>query len=163
MDTPFAVLTSVAAPAVLTNACSVLALGTANRIARVVDRTRFINSEIMGLPCDSPKRTRWIAELEILKTRSGMLVKALRTIYAALGFFATAALVTVVGAALAYYHQPAFEVAAVAALLSGVLAVGGLVFGCSLLVRETRLALDQIGTEVAGALRESEGKPFQGS
>ena len=35
---PFAVLTAVVAPAILTNACSVLALGTSNRLARVVAR-----------------------------------------------------------------------------------------------------------------------------
>ena len=36
---PFAVLTAIVGPAILTNASSVLCLGTSNRIARVVDRT----------------------------------------------------------------------------------------------------------------------------
>ena len=36
---PFSILTIVVAPAVLTNASSVLALGTNNRLARVADRT----------------------------------------------------------------------------------------------------------------------------
>jgi hypothetical protein len=35
---PFSILTVVVAPAVLTNASSVLALGTNNRLARVADR-----------------------------------------------------------------------------------------------------------------------------
>ena len=43
-DNPFAVLTAIVAPAILTNACSVLSLGTSNRIARVVDRTRVVYS-----------------------------------------------------------------------------------------------------------------------
>ena len=43
---PFGVLTSVVAPAILTNACSVLALGTSNRLARVVDRTRVVAGEL---------------------------------------------------------------------------------------------------------------------
>jgi hypothetical protein len=154
MNTPFAVLTAVAAPAILTNACSVLALGTANRIARVVDRTRFINAEMETLPMSSPKYTRRLGELARLRQRSTMLVQALRVLYAALGFFAMAALVTVIGAALAYYHQPSFEVAAVLALVAGVLAVSGLVYGCTLLVRETRLALVQIGSEVDDVLRD---------
>ena len=38
---PFAVLTAIVAPAILTNASSVLALGTSNRLGRVVDRTRW--------------------------------------------------------------------------------------------------------------------------
>ena len=53
MDTsggnPFAVLTAVVAPAILTNACSVLALGTSNRLGRVVDRTRVVARELAGL------------------------------------------------------------------------------------------------------------------
>jgi len=53
MDTvagnPFAVLTAVVAPAILTNACSVLALGTSNRLARVVDRTRVVARELAAL------------------------------------------------------------------------------------------------------------------
>ena len=35
-DNPFAALTAVVAPAILTNASSILALGTGNRVARVV-------------------------------------------------------------------------------------------------------------------------------
>ena len=44
---PFASLTVVVGPAVLTNACSVLALGTGNRLARVVDRTRVVTREVV--------------------------------------------------------------------------------------------------------------------
>jgi uncharacterized protein DUF2721 len=46
---PFSVLTAVVAPAILTNASSVLCLGTSNRIARVVDRTREVTAEIANL------------------------------------------------------------------------------------------------------------------
>ncbi|HLZ90322.1 MAG TPA: DUF2721 domain-containing protein [Candidatus Acidoferrum sp.] len=46
---PFGVLTAVVAPAILTNACSVLALGTSNRLARVVDRTRVVAREMAEL------------------------------------------------------------------------------------------------------------------
>lgn len=38
---PFAVLTAIVAPAILTNASSVLALATSNRLARVVVSTHF--------------------------------------------------------------------------------------------------------------------------
>jgi hypothetical protein len=37
---PFAVLSLIVAPAVLTNACSVLVLSTSNRLARATDRVR---------------------------------------------------------------------------------------------------------------------------
>lgn len=45
-ENPFAALTTVVAPAILTNASSVLCLGTANRLARVVDRTRVVSAEL---------------------------------------------------------------------------------------------------------------------
>jgi hypothetical protein len=45
-DNPFAVLTAVVAPAILTNASSVLSLGTGNRIARVVDRTTVLAASL---------------------------------------------------------------------------------------------------------------------
>jgi hypothetical protein len=38
-NNPFAMLTAIVAPAIMTNASSVLALGTSNRLARVIDHT----------------------------------------------------------------------------------------------------------------------------
>jgi hypothetical protein len=43
---PFTALGAIAGPAILTNACSILALGTSNRLARVLDRTRAISRHI---------------------------------------------------------------------------------------------------------------------
>src|SRR5882672_7907964 len=43
---PFAVLSFIVAPAVLTNASSVLILSTSNRLARAVDRTRALSREL---------------------------------------------------------------------------------------------------------------------
>jgi hypothetical protein len=46
---PFSILTVVVAPAVLTNASSVLALGTNNRLARVADRTHAVTAQLAKL------------------------------------------------------------------------------------------------------------------
>ena len=43
---PFAVLSFIVAPAVLTNASSVLALSTSNRLARAVDRARELSKQL---------------------------------------------------------------------------------------------------------------------
>ena len=59
---PFSILTVVVAPAVLTNASSVLALGTNNRLARVADRSHAVTAqlarawrqELQGLRCRAP-------------------------------------------------------------------------------------------------------------
>jgi hypothetical protein len=161
MDTgggnPFAVLTAVVAPAILTNACSVLALGTSNRLARVVDRTRVVARELAAIEPGGSSHSQdhygsWAAQLTGLQVRTRLLVKALRVIYGSLGLFATAALLSVVGAIIpywgTYYGQRAlFQVTAGLALLAGAVAVVGLASGCALMVHETRLAVQNLAEE----------------
>ena len=99
---PFAVLTAIVAPAILTNASSVLALGTGNRLARVVDRTRVVAAELAAFEPESLDYQVWVAQLEPLHVRAQLLVKALRFFYAGLGLFAASALVSVGGSIAAY-------------------------------------------------------------
>lgn len=145
---PFGVLTAVVAPAILTNASSVLALGTGNRLGRVVDRTRAVAAEMAGVAPGSSGHTACTAQLARLQERAQLLLKALRAFYASLGLFASAALVSVVGSIAAYYDQKlAFELAAGLAMITGASAVAGLAFGCLLMVRETRLAVRNLAEE----------------
>jgi Protein of unknown function (DUF2721) len=145
---PFAVLTAIVAPAILTNASSVLALGTGNRLARVVDRTRVVAAELGAFEPESPGYQMWAAQLEPLQVRAQLLVKALRLFYAGLGLFATSALVSVGGSIAAYYGQRfLFEAAAALAVLTGASAVVGLASGCVLMVRETQLAVRNLADE----------------
>ena len=147
-ENPFAVLTAIVAPAILTNASSVLALGTSNRLARVVDRTRVVAAELAGFEAGSEGYQMYSAQLEPLHVRAQTLVRALRLFYAGLGLFATSALVSVCGSIAAYYQQRLiFEVGAALAILSGALAVLGLAFGCVLMVRETQLAVRTLEKE----------------
>jgi hypothetical protein len=147
-DNPFAVLTAIVAPAVLTNASSVLSLATANRLARVVDRTRVVTAEIAGLdPALEDYQIR-ARQMETLQVRAQLLFRALRILYASLGSFAASALISVIGSALAFFAvEVGFRAAAVVGLGAGCFAVAGLVWGCMLLVRETRLALGSIAEE----------------
>jgi O-antigen ligase len=147
-DNPFAVLTAIVAPAVMTNASSVMCLGTGNRIARVVDRMRVVSAALANLAPSDPDYRNYVAQLERLQKRARLLFLALRILYASLGSFAAAALVSVVGSAMAFYgFELAFRTAAAMGLVAGALAVTGLVSGCSLLVRETRFALHNITEE----------------
>ena len=147
-DNPFAVLTAVVAPAILTNACSVLCLGTGNRIARVVDRTRILAAELASLEPGTPKYETHVRQLEKLRVRSRFLLSALRLFYASLGSFAAAALSSVVGSTLAFYDWHLFfEIAAIIGLAIGALGVTCLVVGCTLMVRETRLAVQTLAEE----------------
>lgn len=45
-NSPFAALSLIVAPAVLTNASSILVLSTSNRLARAVDRARALAAEL---------------------------------------------------------------------------------------------------------------------
>ena len=141
-DNPFAALTTIVAPAVLTNACSVLSLGTGNRIARVVDQSRRL--QVALAETEGEERTKIAEELRRLTRRSQMLFRAMRLFYGSLGCFAGAALIAVVGASLAAYGSAvAFRATAVVGFLVGALGVLGLSSGCVLLVREVRMALEQ--------------------
>jgi hypothetical protein len=147
-NNPFAVLTAIVAPAILTNACSVLALGTSNRLGRVVDRTRVVASDIAASKPGSEGFVEWTSQLRALETRTHMLLRALRLFYAALGLFASSALISVAGSIAAFYGQRLlFQVGAALAVVSGGSAVLGLSAGCFSMVNETRLAVRSLGEE----------------
>lgn len=147
-NNPFAVQTAIVAPAILTNASSVLALGTSNRLGRVVDRTRVVAGDVANSAPGSATYQAWMSQLKALELRAQLLLKALRLFYAALGLFAASALVSVAGSTAAYYGQKIlFEAGAGLAILTGASAVVGLSMGCTLMVHETRLAVQSLEEE----------------
>lgn len=141
LTNPFAVLTFIAAPAVLTNASSVMALGTSNRFARAIDRVRALSAELAG-PQAMPEAVK---QLRLKQLRSAgrrvlLVVRALTAFYVSLGAFAAASLTSLLGAAfvVSRLEGPRVVVMAVA-FVCGVVGVGGLVTGSVLLVWEGRL------------------------
>jgi hypothetical protein len=151
---PFAVLSFMVAPAILTNASSVLAMSTSNRLARAVDRARELSKQLEeSNEAESAENRRRLRELTAVENRSLMLIRSLRSFYTALGAFAGSALLAVVGAAVVSLGVqsviPIFELLAAA---TGLFAVGALVHGSILLVRETRIAV-QILRERAAEVR----------
>lgn len=147
VNNPFTVLTAIVAPAILTNACSVLALGTSNRLGRVVDRTRVVTAGMAASAAGSQECKEWVAQLRPLEARTHMLVMALRMIYAALGLFAATGLIAIGGSVAAFYGLSVFRIGALLSFLTGVCAVVGLSVGCYLMVNETRLAVKSLGEE----------------
>jgi hypothetical protein len=152
-DSPFAVLTLIAAPAVFTNACSLLSLGTGNRLARVVDRTRTLVKDLHGTEIDPATRTLWISHLGRLEKRAALLVRAMSFFYGSVGSFAAASVVSLLGAGVvsSQYTWP-FKAIVVVSFVLGTVGFVGLAVGCTLLVNETRLALRSIYEE-AGLAR----------
>ena len=146
--TPFAALSFIAAPAVLTNAASVLALGTSNRFARAVDRARALAASIEAEKDTTGDTSIRIRQFERAQRRTMLLLSALRMFYTALGSFAAASIVAVIGAGLNGTPYPlAIAACAILALGAGLSGVICMVYGCSLLVRETRLAVDNLAEE----------------
>src|ERR1700721_537266 len=138
---PFSILTVVVAPAVLTNASSVLALGTNNRLARVADRSHIVAAQLAKLEPGARDRELWTGELVALQTRAHLLLRALRCFYLGLGLFASSALISIAGSIVVYYGLPsAFRIAAAIGVACGASAVIALVCGCLLVIRETHRA-----------------------
>jgi hypothetical protein len=152
---PFAALSLIVAPAVLTNASSILVLSTSNRLARAIDRARALAGQL-ELPSGIPSRFSGLRlkELANSERRALMLLSALRLFYASLGAFAGAAFTSLLGAALSETRQrglsATLEIVAVGA---GFIGVAGLILGCVLLLRETRIAV-LVVSEEAALLRE---------
>ena len=145
-NNPFAVLTFVAAPAILTNATSVLAMSTINRMLRTCDRMHELLKESANpATLSEPNFAERTGRVE---QQAMLLLKALHWIYVALGAFAAASLVTLVGAVAGQLGNEMFmRVIVGAGLLLGFAGVGGLVGGCTNLFRATQLSLANIREE----------------
>jgi hypothetical protein len=149
---PFAVLSLIVAPAILTNASSVLVMSTSNRLARAVDRARELSKQLeegKRLGSADAEAERRLEELKATEQRALLLLKGLRCFYASLGAFASATLISLVGAVLAPLDAgrlvEAIELAAVAA---GLFAVSGISYGSVLLMRETKLAVQTLSRRI---------------
>ena len=152
---PFAVLSLIVAPAILTNASSVLIMSTSNRLARGADRARELSKQLEGTEdLSTVEAQRRMKELTAAEGRTLLLLRSLRSFYVALGAFAFAAFVSLLGAVTAQIKLAAIvlplELAGVAA---GFVAVAALVNGSVLLLRETRIAV-QVISERADTVRE---------
>jgi len=154
---PFAVLTLIAAPALLTNAASLLAMSTVNRILRASDRMRALSKDLESEET-SDKSHRLLVQVNRTEKQALILLRALRSIYIALGCFAAASFISVIGATLANSEQRFwFRLMGSAALIIGSVGVGGLMWGCVNLLLAVKVSLLNI-TEEAAMIREREQK-----
>ncbi len=151
-DSPFAVLTFIAAPAILTNATSMLAMSTTNRMHRTRDRMHelFRESEDTSKPLDE----KFIEQVNRVERQATTLLSAMRWIYMALGSFVSATLVTLVGAVAGQLGSVLLmRIIVGAGLVLGIAGVAGLVGGCVNLFHATQLTILNIRDE-AEALRQ---------
>lgn len=87
-------------------------------------------------------------QLEGLRGRWTLVLKALKFFYVSLGSFAAATLISLFGAVIATASlHLAFPFIALLVLISGTVGVAGLVYGCSIMMQETRLAIRNLEEE----------------
>src|SRR5438270_11969908 len=128
-QSPFAVLTFIAAPALLTNASSVLAMSTINRMLRTRDRMHDLFAESRAAKVETKEVKRFLGQVARVERQAIVLLRALRSIYVALAAFAGATLVTLLGASLVPYQGALwFRILAAFGLALGFAGVGGLIF-----------------------------------
>lgn len=158
---PFAVLSLIVAPAILTNASSVLSMSTSNRLARAVDRARDLSRQLEAVeaaggpagPDETREFERRMTELTATEERAIMLLHVLQSFYVALGGFAAATFASLLGAVMVPLGRGVLvsflEILAVA---TGVVGVGAMVRGSAILIRETNIAV-RVVTERAARVR----------
>ena len=81
---------------ILTNATSVLAMSTINRLLRTRDRMHELYAESEG--ATQFRGTAYVEQVNRVESQAMLLLRALRWIYVSLGAFAAASLVTLLGA-----------------------------------------------------------------
>jgi len=146
---PFALLSLIGAPAILTNAASLLALSTSNRFLRAGERLRAMVEKVEKATTVEDKKM-WIVHMDRIERQAMLLLVGLRYIYAALGSFVLTSLVSIFGAALASHQaHPWDNLMMVMALIIGMIGAGAIVMGCISLFRATRLSLINIREEAA--------------
>jgi hypothetical protein len=139
---PFAVLTLISAPAVLTNASCVLLFGTGNRYGRAIDRVHELSELIDSSHGSEPAELHLrIRQLEAAEARTALIVRALTCFYSAVAAFVLSTLISLVGAVLVSARlERGVSVCFAIAFISGTIGVLSMVLGAMMLVRETRFS-----------------------
>jgi hypothetical protein len=148
IQNPFAILTLIVAPAILTNASSILAMSTSNRFLRVSDRMRSLTTRLETNGKPEATKSLLIVQVGRAEQQARFLLNALRAIYVSLGSFAGASLISIFGAIAASVSWQAIQRLTIsAALLVGCVGVGAIIWSCLNLFRATRLSLLNISDE----------------
>lgn len=152
---PFAALTFIAAPALLTNASSLLLLGTSNRLARAVDRVRALASH---LEHHSDTESR-VAQLELRQMQSAerrvlIIVRAMTAFYLAVGSFAFGTMLALIGATLVTADHDLMRLWVMRLTITAcVIGVAAIMSGSLSLVFESRITFQILRVE-ADLVRE---------
>lgn len=159
-ESPYAVLTFIAAPALLTNASSLLALSTTNRVLRTRDRMHqlFVKSEAGGL--SETESSHLLDQVNRIEQQAEGLLRGLYWVYVALASFAGSTLITLLGAVFAAFNLVLwFHILGVTGLIMAFVGCGGLVTCCISLFYATQISIFNIHDEAAAVRTRLSQKP----
>jgi uncharacterized protein DUF2721 len=136
---PFAILTFISAPAVLTNASCVLLFGTGNRYGRAIDRMHELSDLVeKGAAIAEAELRLRIRQLEAGETRTLLIVRGLTCFYTAVASFVASTLVSLIGAVLVSARiEWGVGFSFTVAFFTGTLGVVAMITGAVMLARET--------------------------
>ncbi len=147
---PFAVLTVIAAPALLTNSSALLALSTSNRFLRASDRMRSLSNQLETQSMPPQLREMLVRQVSRVERQGILLLNGLRAVYLALGCFAGSTIISVFGAVFASSSIHAgLNATIVLGFAAGVTGVGSLIYCSAALLQATRISLTNISEEAA--------------
>lgn len=151
---PFAALTFIAAPALLTNAASLLLMGTTNRLARAVDRVRALASQLdHHVASDTQIVDVELDLMRLAEQRVRIIVHAMTAFYLAVGSFAGATMLALIGTTLVTVdHQFGRTWILRFTIVACLLGVSAIMSGSLSLVFESRLTF-RILTQEADLVR----------
>jgi hypothetical protein len=160
---PFAILTFISAPAVLTNASCVLLFGTGNRYGRAIDRMHELSDTVeTGSGLEETEQQLRLRQLEAGETRTLWIVRALTCFYTAVAGFVASALVSLIGAVLLSARiERGVSFSFTLAFLAGVVGVFTMLTGAVMLARETTFSFRVLREEknfINGRVRERVAK-----
>lgn len=143
-----AVLTAMITPAVLISACGALIFSTSTRLGRVIDRVRVLSERFQELAAH-PEKDDMFQERQVLiftqldrqTSRARLIQRAMTAYYTALGIFvATTVAIAILSAAARQYTWVAVALGLIGTLF--------MLYGSTLLIIESRMALGAIMSEM---------------
>ena len=162
---PFAILTFISAPAVLTNASCVLLFGTGNRYGRAIDRVHELADAIESASGMGEVELHLkVRQLESNERRVLLIVQALTRFYTAVAGFVVSTLVSLVGAVLVSAGSSRGTGLSFAlAFIAGSVGVVAMFSGALMLARESRFSFRILGEEKEFILARARGRLWASS
>lgn len=147
---PFTIITVIAAPAILTNASSILGLNTTNRLTRCLDRIGFLEEKLKNdSDLTSDLYESYYEQMLLSQKQARQFLRSLKSTYMSLGAFVLACFSALVGGTLFLFgFVDGVHITAAISILSGATAVLGLSHASLELFLASRITVKILNTNM---------------